>query len=113
MFFQVYSFCTALIDNVTAYGQRSKSDNVLSLRNISTQTPALLNASKVMVEQCEIRLSSLQMNMDKSMMRTKAMKQMDTKEDKQSNGSPLAKKKIAPATAPPPTKEVTYNNSGL
>lgn len=36
-----------------AYGCRSKANDITSLRSIGTQTPALLNAAKVMVEQCE------------------------------------------------------------
>ena len=49
----MYSFCSALLDNVLAYGCRSKANDITSLRSIGTQTPALLNAAKVMVEQCE------------------------------------------------------------
>ena len=103
---QVYSFCTALIDNVLAYGNRTKSDDILSLRNISTQTPALLNASKVMVEQCETRLSSVKSNMMMSMMRTSELKGMD---DTVKDGiNPVARKRNKPPPAPSakPKKEV-------
>ena len=74
---QVYSFCSALIDNILAYGCRSKADDVACLKNISTQTPALLNAAKVMVEQCEMRHSSLAENIDMSIKRNKELKQFD------------------------------------
>ena len=97
---QVYSFCSALIDNVLAYGCRSKSEDVVSLRNIGTQTPALLNAAKVMVEQCEIRHSSLEDSKDMSIKRTKELKQMD---DAVKDGPiPVARRKNKPPEPPKP-----------
>ncbi len=80
-----------------AFGCRTKSDDILSLRNISTQTPALLNASKVMVEQCEIRLSSVRTKMDMSIMRTKELN--DVVKD---GITPVAKKRTKASVAPTP-----------
>lgn len=52
---KVYSFTDALMDAVLQFGTSSKSEDVATARNISTQCPALLQAVEVMVEQCQKR----------------------------------------------------------
>jgi hypothetical protein len=96
---QVYSFCTALIDNVLAYGCRSKSDNATSLRSIATQTPALLNAAKVMVEQCEMRSYSIEEFRDMSIKRGHEIGQLEQESKRPPPPNPPATKQEPPAKA--------------
>ena len=90
------------MDNVLAFGCRSKSDDITSLRNISTQTPALLNAAKVMVEQCEKRSNSLQESINFSMKRVKEFDEMD--KEKEVPKEP--EKQATPEPPKPPKPEV-------
>lgn len=69
------------MDNVLAYGYRSKSDNATSLRSIATQTPALLNAAKVMVEQCEKRSNSIDKLKEQSIKRVHDIGELDDKDN--------------------------------
>lgn len=78
-------------------------DDLTSLRSINTQTPALLNAAKVMVEQCEKRSASLEESRDLSIKRVQEIDEMvESHVDNSKNKGPV----LSPTAEQQPKPEV-------
>ena len=77
-----------------AYKEQSKMEDASTLKLLSTQTPALLSAVEVMVEQCYLRSQNVRESQQMSIARNVGLQELDEfRPGKSPAGSPAPKRK--------------------
>ena len=77
-----------------AYKEQSKTEDVSTLKILSTQTPALLSAVEVMVEQCYLRSQNVRESQQMSIARNVGLQELEElRPGRSPAGSPAPKRK--------------------
>ena len=99
---KVHGFCCTLVENSLAYGTQSRTEDVSSLRTVTTEVPALLSAAEVMITQSHKRTQDLEGQKKMSMQRSSDLQLLGAA----SGGVMGVKKRGAPPKPPAaPEKE--------
>ena len=97
---QVHGFCCTLVENSLSFGSQSRTEDVSSLRIITTEVPALLSAAEVMITQSHKRTQDLEGQKKMSMQRSSDLQLLGA-----TPGGAMGVKKRGPPPKPPAAPE--------
>ena len=98
----MHTFCCTLIDDGLAYKDQPKTADAATLKDISTQTPALMSAAEVMTDQCYKRSQNIKENQQMSLQRNSELYSLDKPEPGVTRGGSPGIPRRKPMEAPKP-----------